>query len=319
MHVFFLIGEGVFQYNGHAMKSSFILALINSVLLWVQEPAQDAAPVIIGGEDGPTSIFLAKATPEQEVALTHIAVATKALQQLYATLLTLKEEADIKPALPAIEKAIDAYDESMAAIPDAWEPQADDLQEWRAAHRALRTLCTGEDFTQLVWHNDALKYYLLLKSAYLPCYLYAETAEYMMMASSMPGMEEDPAMAPHADKVRAEAAGRHAAFMQAHAAEYAGGNGKNTDSAIILLPLTALAEDAEPDDEVESQLISAYIHAVYPQFNSGYSFVRASPDGSLYVIMTHYPGVYEDAEGEPRLIFFNVYFCTKAPRKETQD
>ncbi len=54
---FFLIGEGVFQYNGHAMKSSFILALINSVLLWGQEPAQDAAPVIIGGEDTPPPSF----------------------------------------------------------------------------------------------------------------------------------------------------------------------------------------------------------------------------------------------------------------------
>ncbi len=297
------------------MKSSFILALINSVLLWGQEPA----PVIIGGEDGPTSIFLAKSTPEQGPELAHIAAAAQALQHLYATLLTLKEESDIKPALPAIEKAIDAYDASMAAIPNTWKPQEEDLKEWRAAHLALRTLCTGEDFTQLVWHNDALKYYLLLKSAHLPCYIYEETAEYMMMSSSMPGMDEEPAMKPHADKVRAEAAERHAAFMQAHAAEYAGGNGENSDNAIILRPLTELAEDAEPDDEVQTQLIRAYMHAVYPQFNTGYSFVQASPNGAFYVIMTHYPGVYEDAEGEPQLVSFHVYFCTKAPRKENRN
>lgn len=301
------------------MNSSFILALINSVLLWAQEPAQDAGTVIIGGEDGPTSIFLAKTTPEQGVELTHIAAATKALQQLYATLLTLKEEGDIKPALPTIETAINAYDASMSAIPDTWKPQATDLKDWRAAHRALRTLCTGDDFTQLVWHSDALKYYLLLKSAHLPCYLYEETAEYMMMTASMPGMDEDPAMKPHADKVRAQAAERHAAFMQEHATEYAGGNGENTDNAIILLPLTALAEDAAPDDEVQTQLIRAYMHAVYPQFNTGYSFVEASPNGALYVIMTHYPGVYEDAEGEPRLVSFYVYFCVKSPRKAEQD
>lgn len=255
------------------------------------------------------------AAKQADAAQASIAESTLALQQLYEALSGLKTDADIKAALPQLEKAVAAYDAAMGVLPQEVRLQDMDVTDWRAAHRRLRTLCTGDAFTELVWMNDALKYYLLLRSAYLPCYLHEETAEYILMTSSMPELAPDPAMQPYCDKVRAAAAEKHAAFMKEHADEYAGGNGADEASAIILRPLVELPQGQE-DDAAERRLVSAYMRAVYPQFSAGYSSVEATPDGYLYIIMTQYPGVYENAKGKLKLITYFVYFCTKSPRKQ---
>ncbi len=269
-------------------------------------PAQDA-----------TAVATAVSAIKADEAQARIAESTVALQQLYEVLTGLKTADDIKAALPRLEKAVADYETAMGALPQEDRLPDVDVTEWRAAHRRLRTLCTGDAFTELVWMNDALKYYLLLRSAYLPCYLDEETAEYMLMTSSMPELETDPAMQPHCDKVRAAAAEKHAEFMKAHADEYAGGNGENEKSAIILRPLTERTQGQADDEEAtERRLVGAYMRAVYPQFSAGYGSVEATPDGYLYTIMTQYPGVYEDAEGKLRMITFFVYFCTKSPRKQ---
>ena len=257
------------------------------------------------------------AAVEADQAHTCIAAATAALQCLHENLCGLKTQADIKAALPGIEKAIRDYDTAMASVPAEWVPQESDLTDWRKAHRALRTLCTGDDFTELVWHNDALKYHLLLSSAHLPCYLHEETVEFMMMTSSGLGMESSADMKTHTDKIRAEAAPRHEEFMRSHAADYTGGNGADEASAIILRPLTETDKDPDADEteELRQRLIADYMHTVYPQFQCGYGFYEAVPDGAFYHIMAQYAGYYENEKGEPRLITFYVYFCTDLPDK----
>lgn len=286
------------------MKYPYLALLLSSGLLCGQETSAEPVSVVSAAE-----VTAAKACIEES---------TVALRNLHKVLSGLKNDEDVKVALPEIEKAIADYDTAMNALPKVWRPQDVDLVDWRRAHRALRDLCTSDEFVDLAWMNDAIKYYLMLASENLPCYLYEETAEYMMMTVSMPGEEQDPAMLPHCDKVRNAAATRHAAYMQEHADSYSGGNGADAASAIILKPLVEAgdAENQNAAEDVERKLIADYMHAVYPQFNAGYSFVQASPDGSFYIIMTQYPGVYENAQGELKLISFYVYFCTKLPDKQ---
>lgn len=272
---------------------------------------------LLCGQEAPAAPVSVVSAAEETAAKSRIEESTAALRNLHKVLSGLKNDEDVKVALPAIEKAIADYDAAMNALPKAWTPQEADLVDWRRAHRALRDLCTLDEFVVLVWANDALMYYLLLSSENLPCYLHEDTAEYMMMSVSMPGDETDPDMVPHCDKVRNAAADRHAAYMSEHADSYSGGNGADAASAIVLKPLVAAGNDENQNgtEELEQKLIAEYMHAVYPQFNAGYSFVRASPDGSFYIIMTQYPGVYENAQGQLKLISFYVYFCTKLPDK----
>ncbi len=270
--------------------------------------------------DKQTETVVAGVSAEQ-----HFQQVGDALESLLTLLRKVRTDEDVAAALPEISAAVQKYHEhtqvlrSAEALPDTPEAQKQ-LNRIRQVFRELRQLGESDAFAELVWMNEALAYLLLIQSNRLPCLLHEETAHYIMMHLSMSSMEnEAPADAQNRwETIRAEAAERHAAFMTANADKYAGGNGADTQSAVILLPLTEAAADADEEEyeALKKRLIADYIRAVYPQFSFSYGVVEAHPNGSFFVKEVFFPGLYTDAAGMQKVLRFPVCFrCRKARRK----
>ncbi len=263
---------------------------------------------------------VAEASSEQ-----HFQQVADALESLLTLLRKLRTDEDVAAALPGISAAVQKYHEhtqllwSAKASPDT--PDAEkQYNRIMQVFRELRQLGESDDFAELVWMNEALAYHLLIQSNQLPCLLHEETAHYIMMHLSMHGTEKEmPAEAQNQlVTIRAEAAERHSAFMAANADKYAGGNGADTQSAVVLLPLTEAAEDADEDesDALKKRLIADYIRAVYPQFSFSYGVFEAHPDGSFFVKEVFFPGLYTDAAGMQKVLRFPVCFRCRNARRE---
>ena len=252
--------------------------------------------------------------------------ATAALKRLHQCLSSLRTPDDAVGALLMLDGAILAHEEALLSIPETWcVPATEEAEQARSAYvealNALEECCTQDEFISLMWQSDVLKYYLLLKSPQLPYFIYDETAEYMMMMTGVSVTDGDEtrskALEEKCAAIREEASGRHVAFMQEHAAVYAGGNGANAESAIVLRPVAERAEGTQlVEEETKDALISRYMRAVYPQFQSGYAFVEATPEGGFYHIMAQYPGLYEAEDGSLKLAVFCVVFCSSLPDKK---
>ncbi len=285
-------------------------------------------PAVADADSNPPEVPQAMPEVNDTHCLNAVKSATAALQRLHKCLSSLRTPDDAVGALLTLDGAILSHEEALQSIPETWRlPATDEAQEALNAYvgtlKALEDCCTQDDFISLMWQSDVLKYYLLQKSPHLPCFVYEDTAEYMMMTVFSATSRDEilpKAMAEKCDAIRAEAAARHAAFMQAHAAEYAGGNGSTAESAIVLRPVAECPEEQQQEDtsEQESALIGQYMRVVYPQFQSGYAFYRATPDGAFYHIMAQYPGLYEAEDGTLKLISFNVYFCSSLPDEEKE-
>ncbi|MBQ3240252.1 MAG: hypothetical protein IJB00_03610 [Akkermansia sp.] len=253
----------------------------------------------------------------------HFQQAGAALEELLMCLRNLRTEEEVAAALPEISAAVQKYHvhtqalRAAEAVPDT--PQAQQqLKRIQQIFRELRKLGESDAFAELVWTSEALAYHLLIQSAQLPCLLHEETAHYIMMHLAMPRSAEAlPAQAQRqAEAIRAEAAERHAAFMAAHPDAYAGGNGADTQSAVVLLPLTEAPADDDDSDALKKRLIADYIRAVYPQFSFSYGVFEAHPDGAFFVQEVFFPGMYTDAAGEQKILRFPVCFCCRKARRE---
>lgn len=275
----------------------------------------------------PASFAAAEPAPTAATApaaVTLLQAACEALQQLETALRTISSEASATAALPAVQAAVQAYHKSIAALPDdAATPDTPEytagLKRLRTVYRRLRTLGEGDDFVQWVWQNEALTYHLLIASRHLPCILHEQTADYIMRFHSV-GQQEPPAAArPELNRLRAEAAERHAAFMAEHAAQYKGGNGADAAGAIELRPLTEpggkeLTE--EEQDALSGRLIGDYMRSVYPWAGFGYGAWMACPDGSFYSIQVLFPGLYTNEQGVQKMLKYPIYFRTRGPRPD---
>ena len=282
-----------------------------------------ALPAVAGADSTPSVAPQALPEVNDTPCLNAVKSATAALQRLHKCLSSLRTPDDAVAALLTLEGAILSYEEAMLSIPETWRlPDTEEAQQlldgYLGALASLKECCTQDDFISLMWQSDVLKYYLLQKSPQLPCFIYEETAEYMMMMTGFSVTDSDEpcpkALEEKRAAIREEAAARHAAFMQEHATEYAGGNGADAESAIVLRPVAERTEGAQQvAGETEELLISRYMRAVYPQFQSGYGFVEATPDGGFYHILAQYPGLYEAEDGSLKLATFYVFFCTSLP------
>lgn len=287
-----------------------LLMGISSACCAIANESSDKQPETVGAE----------VSAEQ-----HFQQVGDALESLLTLLRKLRTDEDVAPVLPGISTAVQKYHEhtqllrSAEALPDTPEAQKQ-LNRIKQVFRELRQLGESDDFAELVWMNEVLAYHLLIQSNQLPCLLHEETAHYIMMNLSMRSKEnEAPADAQNRlATIRAEAAERHSAFMAANADKYAGGNGADTQSAVVLLPLTEDAEDADEDesDALKKRLIADYIRAVYPQFSFSYGVFEAHPDGSFFVKEVFFPGLYTDETGMQKVLRFPVCFrCRKARRE----
>ncbi|MBR5888807.1 MAG: hypothetical protein IKY92_02045 [Akkermansia sp.] len=277
------------------------LALILSPL--ASASGQEAAEQLTSATD---------ATPQAQGVQT-------AMKNLLQALKGINSEESATAALPAVAAAVHEYDTHMLVLRQhVKEIPPQHLQSLRETYRELRTIGESDDFVQWVWMNEALMYHLLLQSAHLPCIMPEETADYMLQCLSMEAHHPDEAAGAQLETLRTEAAERHAAFMAAHPADYAGGNGADTTSAIILRPLVenAGSQDDEERSEQSSRLIRAYMHQVYPWAEFGYGTWTACPDGSFYETQVLFPGLYNRSNGEQKVLKYPVYFRLKAPRKQ---
>lgn len=255
----------------------------------------------------------------------HFQQVADALESLLTLLRKLRTDADVAPALPGISTAVQKYHEHTQLLRAAKaSPDTPDAEKQYnriiQVFRELRQLGESDDFAELVWMNEALAYHLLIQSNQLPCPLHEETAHFIMMNLSMSSMDKEGAADAHnrLEAIRAEAAERHSAFMAANADKYAGGNGADTQSAVVLLPLTEAAEDADEDesDALKKRLIADYIRAVYPQFSFSYGVFEAHPDGSFFVKEVFFPGLYTDESGIQKVLRFPVCFCCRKAHRE---
>lgn len=242
-----------------------------------------------------------------------------AMKDLLQALKGINSEERATAALPAVAAAVHEYDTHMLDLQQHMKkisPQH--LQALRETYQELRAIGESDDFVQWVWMNEALMYHLLLQSAHLPCIMHEETADYMLQCLSMEANKPDDAARTHLDKWRAEAAERHTTFLAEHPADYAGGNGADDESAIILRPL--VETDGEPDEEEQEahadRLIRAYMRHVYPWAGFGYGTWMACPDGSFYEIQVLFPGLYNKTDSEQKILKYPVYFRKKAPRQQ---
>lgn len=284
---------------------------------------------------GLSSVYYASASessdkqPESAVAEasfdSHFQQVGDALESLLSILRKLRTDEDVSAALPGISAAVQKYHVNTQELraaeisPDTPEAQKQ-LKRIKQTFRELRQLGESDPFAELVWMNEALAYHLLIQSNQLPCLLHEETAHFIMMNLSMSSMDKEGAADAHnrLEAIRAEAAERHAAFMAANTGKYAGGNGADTQSAVILLPLTEAAEETDEDesDALKKRLIADYIRAVYPQFSFSYGVFEAHPDGSFFVKEVFFPGLYTDAAGMQKVLRFPVCFRCRNARRE---
>lgn len=242
-----------------------------------------------------------------------------AMKNLLQALKGINSEKSATAALPAVAAAVREYDTHMQVLrPRMNELSQQQLESLRQTYQELRTLGESDNFVQWVWMNEALMYHLLLQSAHLPCIMHEETADYMLQCLSMEANKPDDAARTHLDKWRAEAAERHTTFLAEHPADYAGGNGADDESAIILRPLVETG--GEPDEEEQEahadRLIRAYMRHVYPWASFGYGTWMACPDGSFYEIQVLFPGLYNKTDSEQKILKYPVYFRKKAPRQQ---
>ncbi len=259
------------------------------------------------------------ATAPAAEATTHLLSAIDALRALLSALQPISSEESARAALPAVSSAVKALDDSLPCLSLRDTPasprEAELRMELVKAYQALRHLGESDDFVQWVWTNEALMYHLLLQSPAMPCIMHEETADYMLRCLSMEAHKPDAEVRPHLARLRAEASKRHAAFMDSHAPDYAGGNGADEQYAIILRPLVEAAQplDDEAREQLAQRLMRDYMHSVYPWASFGYGTWMACPDGAFYNIQVLYPGLYTAADGAQKIIKFPVYFCQQAP------
>lgn len=241
--------------------------------------------------------------------------AVAALTELNSILIGLETVEDIQVAMPAINAAVESYDNYVHALPEECNPPTSPewdncFETWAAQNKILREICETEGFIELLGSHEGLMYHLLLHSQYLPVFVDDSTAEYMLMSVTDPDIQRPAVVGEKVSALRAEAAEKHRAYMVEHEEVVSGGNGVDVAHAIVLNTASQKERSAELVEEQGKQ-IEAYVSAVYPQCNRGYTFRIFTPDGASYVVFMFYAGLCADEDGQYYLINLPIYFRTK--------
>lgn len=258
---------------------------------------------------------------QDEMAQLHnqFAAATAALRQAAAAIAAVQKVEDAHVAAAELDKAFAAFDDFYARYVKL--RAADDLteQEMSAWDEAVNQVSDAWGTTLIqrlstkAMECDELVYQLFIRRSPIVNELLQKNdiMESWLCIYPMEAAQNSPALQKEQAAWRDSAKARHAAFMAEHQDTFTGGNGADSDSAICL-------PDGK-DQEEQALIIAPYMQSVYPDVDSCYVGMQASPNGAFYKVYGIYKGLFRDTDGKLRLRVLPVWFRVNSLRNRTSE
>lgn len=252
---------------------------------------------------------------QSEMAQLHcqFAAATAALRQAATSMEAVQKPEDAHAAAVALDKAFAVFDDFYSLYVKLRAADALTEQELNAWNDAVNLVSHAwgstlqERLGPEALECEELMYQLFIRRSPIVNELLQENCiiESWLCIHPIEAGQASPALLDEQAAWRDSAKDRHAAFMAEHQDSFTGGNGADCDSAICL-----------PDGKVQEEqalIIAPYMQSVYPDVDSCYVGMQASPNGSFYKIYCIYKGMYREPDGKLRLRVLPVWFRVKSP------